>query len=396
MSELTHTPSEQYSQELASLLDMDTSLRDAELDLEEITLSEETKLDLDDVALSEEAGLDLEDITLSEKDIALEALSSETESLEHAIEAAVALPLNTESISFVSSQGKRPFAIANTMAQATSLENLYQITVTELRKLFAVDRALIYQFQSPTYGTVIAESVTPAYRPALGQVIAALAFGAIDISSYEQQSIINVSDTAEAAVTPYQMQLYQHLQVQANLSLPIFLRGELWGLLVIQTCSDTRQWTRPEIARFYQIGTELTLKLQSHELNKQSQQEVTRENLLKGILNNVRDAADIQPTFESTARTLHNYLQTDRVIIFQFDSTDNRSTGQIVAEKVSANFSSAKELVMKEHYVSEKMTEAFSREQFWSTADVYEQGLSKHHLDTLARIRRQLTKTALG
>ena len=168
-----------------------------------------------------------------------------------------ALPLDVESTSFPSSQSRRPFAIANAIAQATDLENLYQITVTELRKRFAIDRALIYQFQSETHGTVIAEFLTAGYRPALGQAVVALAFGAPNVQSYEQQPIINVADIAEAAIKPYQMQLFQHFQVQASLSLPIFLEDRLWGLLVIQNCGAPRQWTDSEIALLYQVGTEL-------------------------------------------------------------------------------------------------------------------------------------------
>ena len=81
--------------------------------------------------------------------------------------------LAVESVPFPRSQNKRPFAIANAMAQAANLENLYQITVTELRKRFAVDRALIYQFQSEAQGTVIAEALTTGYSPALGQSLPA-------------------------------------------------------------------------------------------------------------------------------------------------------------------------------------------------------------------------------
>ena len=82
---------------------------------------------------------------------------------------------------------------------------------------------------------------------------------------------MTVTDASEAAITPYQMQLFQHFQVQASLSLPIFLADRLWGLLVVQTCVSPRQWTNTEIARLYQVGTELTLKLQSHELQQQGQ-----------------------------------------------------------------------------------------------------------------------------
>lgn len=279
MKNTANTRPDKYSEELESLLDLDLSSKTVDPDSTEHRLSDEN-LTLDN--------------QVSEESIS-----------EILTETVTALPLPVKSMPF-SIKGKRPLAIANSMAQATNLENLYQITVTELRQQFATDRALIYQFQSAAHGTVIAEALTPGYRPVLGQAIAALTFGAANIESYEQQAIINVTDTAAAAITPYQMQLYQHLQVQATLSLPIFLEDRLWGLLVLQTCAAPRQWTHREIALLYQVGTELTLKLQAHALQQQGQQEVVRERLLTGLVNNIRNSADIQQVLESTTRTIRH------------------------------------------------------------------------------------------
>ena len=273
MSNVANTSPEKHSEELENTL---------ELDFFENTESAE--------------------LTLPGEELDLSSQSSGEDVLEMPTETITALPLAVESVPFPIGLGRRPFAIANTMAQATDLENLYQITVTQLRKRLIVDRALVHQFQSETNGTVIAESLIADYRPTLGQAIAALAFGAPNAKSYEQQSIINVADTADAAMTPYQMQLYQHFQVQASMSLPIFLENRLWGLLVIQNCTTPRQWNNDEIALLYQVGTELTLNLQSHELRQQGQQEVIREQLLTGLVNNIREASDIHQVFESTTQ----------------------------------------------------------------------------------------------
>ncbi|MEM7065163.1 MAG: GAF domain-containing protein [Cyanobacteria bacterium P01_B01_bin.77] len=360
MSNTANTPPNRHSEERESLLDLNLS--------------------------SETVDPDSTEHTLSDKDLTLYNQISEESLSERLTETVTALPLAVESRPF-STKGKRPFAIANSMAQATNLENFYQITVTELRKLFAADRALIYQFQSTTHGTVIAESLTTGYRPVLGQAIAALAFGAANTESYEQQAVINVTDTAAAATTPYQMQLYQHLQVQANLSLPIFLEDRLWGLLAIQTCAAPHQWTDREIALFYQVGTELTLKLQAHALQQQSQQEVVREHLLTGLINNIRNSADIQPVLESTTRTIRHYLKTDRVAVFQFHPGSNHGSGEIIAENINANTISAKDIHIQDHCFGGSMAEAYRQGRFWAAADIYEQGLLPCHIDILSQFQ---------
>ena len=222
-----------------------------------------------------------------------------------------ALPLDVESIPFPSSQSRRPFAIANAIAQATDLENLYQITVTELRKRFAIDRALIYQFQSDTHGTVIAESLTSGYRPALGQAVAALAFGATTTQQYQQQAVFSINDIAEEATTPYQAQIFQSFQVQASLGLPLFLEDQLWGLLVVQNCAAPRQWDNSEIALLYQVGTELTLKLQPLRFQVERQ-------LLASVSDKLRQSSDQETLFRRVTRDIRNLLNVDRVAICRF------------------------------------------------------------------------------
>ncbi|MEM6453401.1 MAG: GAF domain-containing protein [Cyanobacteria bacterium P01_D01_bin.105] len=185
------------------------------------------------------------------------------------------------------SQGRRAFAIANSMAQATDVANLYQITVTQLRKRFAVERALIYQFHAESEGTVIAESLTAGYSPMLGQSLAAITFGKSTAQHYRKQAVINISDAGEEAITPYQMQLFQQFQIQASLSLPIFLEEQLWGLLVVQGCIAPRSWNDSEIALLYQVSTELTLKLQSSQLRQQMQQEIDRGKQITKLIQHI-------------------------------------------------------------------------------------------------------------
>ena len=298
-----------------------------------------------------------------------------------------ALPLSGDSVPLPASQNKRLFAIANTMAQAKDLENLYQITVTQLRKHFSVDRALIYQFQSTTQGTVIAESLTSGYTPSLGQSMAALAFGETTTHQYQQQVVITIEDIAEDAATPHQVQLFQRFQVQASVSLPIFLKDQLWGLLVIQNCTAPRQWKDSEIEQLYQVGTELTLRLQTHELYKQSQQESIRERLITGLVKNVRELSDIQQVFESTTRTIRQYLQSDRVAIFQFHPDTGHGSGQVIAESVNSDFVSAKEVHVEDHCFGGSMAEAYRQGRFWAAADIYELDLPECHINILAQFQ---------
>lgn len=249
--------------------------------------------------------------TLSEVDLPNTTSTSDKDSPERLTETVTALPLVVESLPFISHQGKRPFAIANDMAKAINLENLYQITVTELRKQFAADRALIFRFQSATYGTVIAESLVSGYCPVLGQALAALAFGVTPSQQYQQQDSIRVNNIAEEAITPYQAQISQRFQMQATLGIPLFLENQLWGLLIVQTCTSSRQWKDSEISLLYQVGTELILNLQPLRFQAERQ-------LIFSLSDKLRQASNKETIFRSVTRDIRKLLNVERVAICRF------------------------------------------------------------------------------
>lgn len=285
------------------------------------------------------------------------------------------------------SSGQRAFGIANKMAKATTLENLYQITVTELRKRLECDRALVYQFQSDAEGTVIAESVTNGYTPALGESLNAIAFGATDSQDYRSKPAISVADALEEAVSPYQVQLLNRFQVKASLSLPIFLEERLWGLLVVQQCTDSRSWQEKEVGLLYQVSTELTLKLQSYELLQQSAKEIARGETLANIIQNIREFSNIDQIFTSTTKSIRNFLKADRVAVFQFTPGSGHSSGEVIVESVNPNFVSAKEVTVEDHCFSDQMAEAYRRGRVSTISDIYNQGLPECHIDILAQFQ---------
>ena len=295
--------------------------------------------------------------------------------------------LNGSSTALPKSSGRRAFEIANRMAKASTLENLYQITVTELRKRFQCDRAFIYRFQSHAEGSVIAESVKAGYTPTLGELLSAIAFGASHPQDYQTQSSVAVSDASEEAVSPHQMQLLQRFQVQASLSLPIFAEEQLWGLLVIQQCDAARSWQEAEVGLLYQVSTELTLKLQSHQLQQQSQKEIGRGETLSKVIQNIRGFSDIQNIFESTTRDLRSFLKADRVAVFQFTPGNNHETGKVVVESVNPEFVAAKEMAVEDHCFGGSMAEEYRTGRIWAADDIYSLGLADCYLNVLAQFQ---------
>ena len=313
---------------------------------------------------------------------------SSVASAEQAIDRALARPSRLRT-ALPKSPGSRAFGIANRIAEAATLENLYQIAVRELRKRFDCDRAFIYQFESSakssTEGTVIAESVKPGYTPALGEKIGVLSFGADSQQDYQTRPVVSITNAADEATSPHQMQLLQRFQVQASLSLPIFLESQIWGLLVIQQCDQTRKWQESEIALLYQVSTEITLRLQDFELQQQAQEEIARGETLGSIIRNIRGFSDLNEIFESTTKRLRSFLNADRVAVFQFTPDGNYETGEVVVESVDPKFVVAKEVTVEDHCFSNQMAEAYRLGRVSAIPDIYKEGIADCYIAVLAQ-----------
>ncbi|MEL6779851.1 MAG: GAF domain-containing protein [Cyanobacteria bacterium J06597_16] len=285
------------------------------------------------------------------------------------------------------SPGKRAFVMANRMGKAATLENLYQITVTELRQRFECDRALIYRFDAPATGHVIAESIAAGYTPTLGETLETIAFGAGGPKAYQTQAAVSLADASKEAVSPHQMQLLQRFQVQASLSLPVYLEGQPWGLLVVQQCANTRSWKDLDTALLYQVATELALKLQDYELQQQQQKEIARGETLGNIIRSIRGFTDLDEIFRFATKSLRDFLKADRVAVFQFTPDSDYTTGEVVVESVNPKFVAAKEITVEDHCFSDRMAEAYRQGRVSTIADIYDQSISECYIDVLEQFQ---------
>ncbi|MBF2073417.1 MAG: GAF domain-containing protein [Synechococcales cyanobacterium C42_A2020_086] len=214
--------------------------------------------------------------------------------------------------------------------RAETREALLETTVTEIRQSFQADRVLIYRFRTESQGTVLAESLVEGYTPMQGEWLPAIAFGAGEPSSYQQLPFVALHNPAEATLTPHQWQLLERFQVQASLSLPIWLEGQLWGLLVVQQCVKPRYWQEAEIALLHSIITELRLQFQSLGFRREQQ-------VLARVTDTMRETMDLDTILQSVSREARQFLQVERVAICQFRSDD---AAEVVAESKRGEWTS--------------------------------------------------------
>ncbi|MDX2273618.1 MAG: GAF domain-containing protein [Cyanobacteriota bacterium] len=150
--------------------------------------------------------------------------------------------------------------IALKIRRSLQLDHILETTVREVQKILQTERVLIYQFQADGSGFVITESVQSGWMSLLGQKISDPCFQSMT-HLYAQGRIRAIDDIQKSDIQDCHKELLASFQVKANLVVPIFLKHELWGLLIAHQCSRARQWQPFEIELLQQLADQVDIAL---------------------------------------------------------------------------------------------------------------------------------------
>ena len=309
-------------------------------------------------------------------------LETDSSSHQNDLKSSLFSPINHKSKQTKSARKRRHiFPISARMREAETLENLYQVTVSEVQKRLNVERVLIYRFQSQSQGVVLAESLTRGYTPTLEETLPALAFGAEVRDDYDYLQIVAVKDAISSAKTPHQSQVFKQYQIQACLSLPILLNNETWGLLVAQQCTEPRQWHDAEISLLYLVCTELSLLLQPIEV---FQNALLQQALFARIVERLNESSNVQELFKATVREVRRFMRADRAGVFQFYPDSGYDDGEFVAEDVDSAYPSAIANKIHDHCFGNQYANQYENGKIQAIADIYDGTLSDCHISVLS------------
>ena len=164
-------------------------------------------------------------------------------------------PANYENVNFFSFHSLVKGPIAG-MQNASSLHELCQVIVKEVRKVTCFDRVMVYQFDSEGAGTVIAEDKLESLSPYLG-----LHYPALDIPGQARQLFtlnllrlipdvnyqpvdlipahnpvsnrpLDLSYSVLRSVSPCHIEYLNNMGVAASMVISLIRDKKLWGLLV--------------------------------------------------------------------------------------------------------------------------------------------------------------------
>ncbi|TRO10263.1 GAF domain-containing protein [Ectopseudomonas mendocina] len=206
---------------------------------------------------------------------------------------------------------------------ATTLQELYDISVREIQAMTGYDRVLIYRFEEEGHGQVIAEASAPSM-----EVFNGLFFPASDIPEQarelyrtnwlriipnadyqpvplvpklrpDTQTPLDLSFATLRSVSPIHCQYMKNMGVLSSMSISLLKGDQLWGLI---SCGNRQPLHVPHELRSacQTIGQVLSLQisaLESLEINRQREEKIDALTLLNQAMN------DSTPTvFDGLAR----------------------------------------------------------------------------------------------
>jgi GAF domain-containing protein len=218
-------------------------------------------------------------------------------------------------------------SISHRICQSQDLATILQKTIKEVRHFLDCDRVLIYRFETDHTGIFIAESTITAGISLLGQTMNNTCFYQEYQEYYKQGSVHIIEDINSTRLHPCQRDFLTSIEVRANLVIPILLKQDLWGLLIIQHCRGTRQWQQQEIDILQCISmqfgmatqqTQLQQQIQNLQIQIESERQEYRNNLqrnqkfqvlLQRILEKIRDSLDAKKLLPLVTQELADLFQ---------------------------------------------------------------------------------------
>ncbi|MBD2415521.1 ATPase [Nostoc calcicola FACHB-389] len=155
--------------------------------------------------------------------------------------------------------------------QSLQIEEILEITVNEVQKILQTDRVLIYQLLPDESKTTVIEAVVSGLPAIKEQNTVAPYFQAeylqqYYLQQYRQGRILGLANLDLLEVQQTHLQLMQQFGVKVNLVVPILVKEELRGLLIVHQCDYSHQWSSFETHLLRQIADQVGIALAQAQL----------------------------------------------------------------------------------------------------------------------------------
>ncbi|MGK7952891.1 MAG: GAF domain-containing protein, partial [Xenococcaceae cyanobacterium] len=283
-----------------------------------------------------------------------------------------------------------PQDVIQELHQATSKEEILTITVEEARRLLECDRVVIYSLTEPSQGTVIAEAVIAGWTKTLGMTIDDPCFESKCMDIYHNGRVKAFNNIYGAEIGKYYVEQLEQIEVKASLVAPILQKGELFGLLVAQQCSQPRKWQPEEIECLSQLATQAGLSLhnaqllaESARLKQQAETEAQWTQYFTDATRHIRQSLQQKDILNVTVEEVRRVLDCQRVVVY---SLNEDKYGVVIAESVTPGWTRALGITIKDPCFESKYLEKYENGRVRALDNIYEAGMTSCYIEQLEKL----------
>ena len=292
------------------------------------------------------------------------------------------------------------FNVVAKIRESLDLKTIFSRTAQEVRRALKANRVAIFRFiKSSNYnaGEVISEDVETEYPSILGITLYDRCFAEKYVTQYTQGRIHAISDLENAGLQDCHLELLKPFQVKAHLVVPLMQGEELWGLLCVQQCLETRQWQDSEINFIQQICTQLGVAIQQAELLEKTQAQADKlkrvseqQKTLFEVVTKFRQSLNLETIFRTTTEEVCRLLKADRVSVYRFNEDWG---GEFVSDYEAANPDWAKVITLgvntfwDDTYLQETEGGRYRNNETFAVDDIYQAGFAQCHIDILEQFQ---------
>jgi methyl-accepting chemotaxis protein PixJ len=267
------------------------------------------------------------------------------------------------------------------LRQSLDRDEIIATALTNIQQAFELDRAVFITIDDRSQATVAAESLSPGTKSIIGEVVNDYLLEKDRILGYKKGLVMTIDDLDLMEFDDLKIDELQHLQVRANIVIPILVNTKLIGLIVGDMCHAPRNWDVKLIETIEKIATQISLVLVQAELFAQRDNDARKSQIISNFTLQLRQSLKRKDILTTAVELVRNALDLDRAIIFELDADFK---GKVTAESVATG---------KLSIIGEKIDDCciksagYDKGRITAFADIYQAGLSDCHIQMLENIQ---------
>nr|MDJ0725557.1 GAF domain-containing protein [Prochloraceae cyanobacterium] len=285
--------------------------------------------------------------------------------------------------------------IVDRILQSSELQETFQNTMADLRRLLNVDRVAVYKISFETgnrHGKFIAEDVDNKYPRAVAVERIEDQYSLNNEPEiYEPDNYWVVEDIHQTKFKESQIKVVTQFETKAYINVALMCDGKLWGLLCVHQCS-TRKWQQEEINLACQVASQLSVAIDRSvsrtEIIETARSEKEIALLVERLSESINQSEDLNQIWRSSLLGVRNIVKCDRVSVYRFNPD---WSGEYIAESVGSDWTPLVgeniKTVWEDTHLQETQGGRYRNNETFVVQDIYQVGHSQCHIDMLEQFQ---------